>query len=84
MLRDGYHESFCEVFALIKRQNEERAAAGPESSIWNQVQLENQPEKLEKLKYYLGQAEICARKGVFQTFKVQICSTCSDVNKSVM
>ena len=66
MLQEGYHKSFCEVFALIKQQNEERAAAGPESSIWNQVQLENQPEKLEKLKYHLGQAEVSARKGIHQ------------------
>ena len=65
MLQEGYHKSFCEVFALIKRQSEERAAAGPESSIWNQVQLERQPEKLEKLKYYLAQAEVSGRKGKF-------------------
>ncbi len=63
MLREGYHKSFCELFALIKQQNDERIAAGPESSLWSQIQLENEPEKLETLKHYLTQAEVSSRKG---------------------
>ena len=68
MLREGYHKSFAELFALIKQQNEERTKAGPESMIWSQVQLENEPEKLSTLKRYLTQAEAALRKG-----KVLIC-----------
>ena len=63
MLREGYHKSFCELFALIKRQNDERIAAGPDSSLWGEELLEKQPDKLQTLKQYLTQAEISDRKG---------------------
>ncbi len=71
MLQEGYHKSFCELFALVQRQNQERDQAGPESALWNQVQLENEPEKLEKLKYFLTQAETSARLGKFLNPNIQ-------------
>jgi len=65
MLEDGYHKSFAELFALVKRQNAEREAAGPESALWNKILLENEPEKLEALKSLLCQAEDASRKGSY-------------------
>lgn len=67
MLQDGFHQSFAELFALIKQQNDEREAAGPESAIWNQTLLENEPEKLDMLKESLTAAETALREGNFPT-----------------
>ena len=63
MLREGYHKSFAELFALIKQQNERRLAAGPESLLWTMILLENEHAKLDTLKLYLTQAEAALRKG---------------------
>lgn len=65
MLQQGYHKSFAELFALVKQQNAEREAAGPESALWNKILLENEHEKLEQLKHLLSEAEIAARKENF-------------------
>ena len=65
MLREGYHKSFAELFALIKQQNELRLAAGPESALWNMVLLEDEREKMETLQLYLTQAEAALRKGTY-------------------
>ncbi len=65
MLQDGFHKSFAELFALIKQQNAQRDSAGPESAMWNNVQIENEPEKLEMLKEYLTKAESAARVGMY-------------------
>lgn len=65
MLQEGFHKSFAELFALIKTQNEERERAGPESILWNQTLLENEPEKLDTLKEYLTKAEKASRRGEF-------------------
>ncbi len=65
MLQEGFHKSFAELFALIKQQNAQRESAGPESALWNQMQLENEPEKLETLKEYLTRAETAARIGLY-------------------
>ena len=63
MLQNGFHKSFAEVYALIKQQNEARLKAGPESLMWNQLMLENEPEKLNMLSRYLCQAEAAERAG---------------------
>jgi hypothetical protein len=65
MLREGFHKSFSELFALIKQQNTEREKAGPESMLWNQEQLENECDKLDMLREQLCLAEKAARKGNF-------------------
>lgn len=77
MLQDGFHKSYTELFALIKRQNEEREMAGPESVLWNQLLLENEPEKLDTLKTYLSTAEGAFRKDDFgQVYKCQFQLAC--------
>ena len=63
MLREGFHKSFSELFALVKQQNERRLAAGPESALWSMVLLEDEREKMETLQLYLTQAETALRKG---------------------
>ena len=63
MLSKGYHQSFAELFALIRQQNEERQIAGPESVLWTRVLLEDEPDKLDVLKAYLNQAEAAQRLG---------------------
>mgnify|MGYP001608071233 CR=1 FL=1 len=63
MLQDGFHRSFSEMFALIQQQNKERELAGPDSALWTQILLENEPEKLETLKMYLTEAETAERLG---------------------
>ena len=63
MLQGGFHKSFQELFALIQQQNAERETAGPESTLWNQVLLENEVEKLDILKQYLTKAEAALRVG---------------------
>lgn len=72
MMQDGFHKSFSELFALIKRQNEERENAGPESVLWNQSLLEQEPEKLDTLKEYLTKAEASLRQGQYgEVYKCQ-------------
>ncbi|XP_077984211.1 tetratricopeptide repeat protein 29-like isoform X1 [Glandiceps talaboti] len=63
MLKDGFHRSFSELFALIKQQKAERDAAGPDSLIWNLTLLEDEFDKLDKLKQYLTEAEAALRIG---------------------
>lgn len=65
MLQDGFHKSYSELFALIQQQNNERENAGPESVLWNQLLLENEPEKLDTLKAYLTRAEQASRRDNF-------------------
>ncbi|XP_071664111.1 tetratricopeptide repeat protein 29 isoform X3 [Patagioenas fasciata] len=66
MLRQGYHESFSELFALIQKWNALREAAGPGSAIWQQKSLEEQPEKLEQLHHFLTRAEAAGRAGHYE------------------
>lgn len=66
MLQEGFHKSFCELFALIKQQEDDRIAAGPESLMWTMVLLKDEHEKLDMLKVHLTKAETAARKGDFQ------------------
>ena len=65
MLQEGFHKSFCELFALIKQQEDDRLAAGPESLMWTMVLLKDEHEKLDMLKIYLTKAETAARKGQY-------------------
>lgn len=66
MLQNGFHLSFCELFALIKQQEDSRSQAGPESLMWNMTLLKDQHEKLDMLKLHLTRAESAQRKGDFQ------------------
>lgn len=63
MLQNGFHLSFCELFALIKRQEDNRQQAGPESLMWSMTLLKDEHDKLDVLKQHLTRAEIAQRKG---------------------
>ncbi|XP_060603184.1 tetratricopeptide repeat protein 29-like isoform X2 [Ruditapes philippinarum] len=65
MLQNGFHLSFCELFALIKRQEDTRVQAGPESLLWSMTLLEDQHDKLDVLKLHLTRAETAQRNGDF-------------------
>ena len=64
MLQNGFHLSFCELFALIKQQEDARVEAGQESLMWTMVLLKDQHEKLDMLKLHLTRAENAQRKGL--------------------
>ncbi|KAM6206557.1 LOW QUALITY PROTEIN: tetratricopeptide repeat protein 29 [Sarcoramphus papa] len=66
MLRQGYHKSFSELFALIQKWNALREAAGPGSAIWQQKSLEEQPDKLDQLYHFLTRAEAAQRAGHYE------------------
>ncbi|KAM9330456.1 tetratricopeptide repeat protein 29 [Gastrophryne carolinensis] len=66
MLRQGYHKSFSEVFALIQKWNALRDAGGPGSAIWQQKPLEEQHEKLDQLQHFLTRAEEAQRAGYYE------------------
>ena len=72
MLQEGYHQSFAEFFALVKQQNDERERAGPESALWNQTLLENEYDKLDKLKDFLTLAENSLRQGEMEMNNVHM------------
>ncbi|XP_069903568.1 tetratricopeptide repeat protein 29 isoform X2 [Oryctolagus cuniculus] len=63
MLRDGYHKSFTELFALMEQWEALREAARLRSLIWQQKPLEEQPDKLDYFYHYLTRAEAAERKG---------------------
>uniref|UniRef100_A0A2K6GKM2 Tetratricopeptide repeat protein 29 n=1 Tax=Propithecus coquereli TaxID=379532 RepID=A0A2K6GKM2_PROCO len=66
MLRDGYHKSFTELFALMERWDALREAARVRSLHWLQKPLEEQPDKLDHFYHYLTRAEDAERKGYFE------------------
>lgn len=66
MLQNGFHLSFCELFALIKRQEDQRLESGPESLMWSITLLKDQHDKLDVLKYHLTRAETAQRKGDYR------------------
>ncbi|XP_072261990.1 tetratricopeptide repeat protein 29 [Pyxicephalus adspersus] len=66
MLRQGYHKSFSELFALIQKWNALRDAGGPGSAIWQQKPLEEQHEKLDQLQHFLTRAEAAQRAGHYE------------------
>ncbi|XP_043827864.1 tetratricopeptide repeat protein 29 [Dromiciops gliroides] len=57
MLQHGHHKSFCELFALIKKWHALREAGGIRSIFWMQTPLEELPEKLDQLYFFLTKAE---------------------------
>ncbi|XP_027705562.1 tetratricopeptide repeat protein 29-like [Vombatus ursinus] len=57
MLQHGHHKSFCELFALIKKWHALREAGGIRSIFWIQTPLEELPEKLDHLYFFLTKAE---------------------------
>ncbi|XP_070613876.1 tetratricopeptide repeat protein 29 isoform X2 [Erythrolamprus reginae] len=61
MLQQGYHKSFAELFTLIEKWNALREASGPGSAIWLEKSLEEQPDKLDQLHYFLTRAEAAQR-----------------------
>ncbi|XP_054451672.1 tetratricopeptide repeat protein 29 [Pteronotus mesoamericanus] len=66
MLRDGYHESFTQLFALMEKWDSLREAARARSLLWSQRPLEEQPDKLDHFYHYLTRAEVAERKGYFE------------------
>ncbi|KAL4618147.1 tetratricopeptide repeat protein 29 isoform X1 [Arapaima gigas] len=66
MLREGFHGSFSELFALIQKWNASREAAGPGSAIWQHKPLEEQPSKLHELRHFLTRAEAAQRAGLYE------------------
>ncbi|KAI4536035.1 hypothetical protein MJG53_014222 [Ovis ammon polii x Ovis aries] len=66
MLRDGYHKSFTEFFALTEKWGALREAARVRSLSWAQRPLEEQPDKLDHFYYYLTRAETAERKEYFE------------------
>lgn len=63
MLRDGYHKSFTELFALMEQWDALRHAAEVRSLFWLQRPLEEQPDKLDNFYHYLTRAETAERQG---------------------
>lgn len=63
MLKEGFHQSFRELFNLMEKQKEEIASLGPDSGLSDQPLLEDEPEKLNQLKYHLTTAEAAKRRG---------------------
>ncbi|XP_035887754.1 tetratricopeptide repeat protein 29 isoform X2 [Phyllostomus discolor] len=66
LLRDGYHKSFTELFALMEKWEALRERARSRSLLWSQRPLEEQPDKLDHFYYYLTRAEVAERKGYFE------------------
>ena len=73
MLRDGYHKSFTELFALMEKWDALREAAKVRSLLWLQRPLEEQPDKLDHFYYYLTRAEVAERKGKWKDCGRQRC-----------
>lgn len=63
MLRDGYHQSFCELFNLMKQQKEDRQKLGRNSGMFEQPLLEDEPDKLDQLMHHLTTCEAARRRG---------------------
>ncbi|XP_022259187.1 tetratricopeptide repeat protein 29 isoform X4 [Canis lupus baileyi] len=66
MLRDGYHKSFTELFALMKKWDALQETARVRSLSWLQRPLEEQPDKLDHFYHYLTRAEAAERKEYFE------------------
>ncbi|XP_048364787.1 tetratricopeptide repeat protein 29 [Sphaerodactylus townsendi] len=81
MLRQGYHKSFAELFTLIEKWNALREASGPGSAIWLQKSLEEQPDKLDQLHYFLTRAEAAQRSEYYEEVYVNQLSLAYCFNK---
>ncbi|XP_016062349.1 PREDICTED: tetratricopeptide repeat protein 29 [Miniopterus natalensis] len=66
MLRDGFHKSFAELFALMEKWDALREAARRRSIFWVQRPLKEQPDKLDHFYFYLTRAEVAERKEYFE------------------
>ncbi|XP_058140961.1 tetratricopeptide repeat protein 29 isoform X2 [Dasypus novemcinctus] len=66
MLREGFHKSFTELFALMEEWDALREAARVRSVFWQQRPLEEQPEKLDHFYRYLTRAETAERNKYFE------------------
>ncbi|XP_021572499.1 tetratricopeptide repeat protein 29 isoform X2 [Carlito syrichta] len=66
MLRDGYHKSFTELFALMEQWDALREVARVRSLFWLQKPLEEQPDKLDYFYHYLTRAEAAERREHFE------------------
>ncbi|XP_033098319.1 tetratricopeptide repeat protein 29-like isoform X2 [Anneissia japonica] len=60
MLKDGFHHSFSELFALIRQQKERLQSANNDVG-FSATLLEDQEEKLNQLKLHLTEAESALR-----------------------
>ena len=63
MLKEGFHQSFQELFNLMEKQKADIASLGPDSGLSDQPLLEDEPEKLDQLKHHLTTAEAAKRRG---------------------
>ena len=63
MLKDGYHQSFSELFNLMKQQKDDREKLGRDSGVFDQPLLEDEPDKLDQLKHHLTTSEAARRRG---------------------
>ncbi|XP_072039913.1 tetratricopeptide repeat protein 29-like [Amphiura filiformis] len=63
MLKDGFHRSFSEIFALVKEQQNEIEDAGTDSLIQDRTLLADMHSKLDAMKAHLTQGELALRAG---------------------
>ena len=63
MLKEGFHQSFRELFNVMKKQKADVARLGTDSGLSDQPLLENEPAKLDQLKHHLTTAEAAKRRG---------------------
>lgn len=63
MLKEGFHQSFRELFNLMEKQKADIANLGPDSGLSDQPLLEHEPAKLDQLKHHLTTAEAAKRRG---------------------
>ena len=77
MLRDGYHKSFTELFALMEKWDALQEAARVRSLFWLQRPLEEQPDKLGHFYHHLTRAEAAERKGEWRDCGQQCCGSWS-------
>ena len=63
MLKEGFHQSFRELFNLMEKQKADIARLGTDSGLSDQPLLENEPAKLDQLKHHLTTAEAAKRRG---------------------
>lgn len=63
MLKDGFHQSFCQLFNLMKSNKDALLKMAFESGSQDEPLLQDQPQKLAKIKMHLMDAETAARRG---------------------
>ena len=63
MLKEGFHQSFQELFNLMEKQKQDIQGLGADSGLSDQPLLRDEPEKLDQLKHHLTTAEAARRRG---------------------